>query len=235
MLERPVFSCTRLPQSLVWLSIFALLPIAPGCAEQQPPPVFLQYEALEREKLTNSLSGSTIGIVPLRDQRTDPCVLRFFNEPSFLADSEDPGIWVANAIRLELEREGATVIAFPAGTAPTSGLVLTGQVNILAGSGTMWITPIPIVPSLEEYRPQINAMITVFDEGIPVFSRLYNIKTKEVYAPALQGQISDYGAHALGQALRKLVCGQVLPDLEQVLRSAQSVPTKTQTPELENQ
>jgi len=196
--------------------IVTLLWNCSGCSTAKPQPVSLTYTVAQNEKTATSAADLQMAIIPFKDARTDPFLYR---KSLKLASGQDAGVWMANAIRVEVERAGGSVEALPADTPPTTGRVVTGRINLLKAEATGWHLG-GILAALigTGYKPHISASIVVYDQGVPVLSKQYDIKRN---VPSNAGHVIMWGfppAHrdvpvAFGKVLKKLIREQVVPDL----------------------
>lgn len=206
-------------------SILAVLAIISntGCASGPPTPVSLHYALAERENVSTDLAGVTIGIVPFQDGRTDAYLYR---RSLVLAEDQDAGVWIANAMKLEFEHAGATVEALPPGAPPSTGKQITGQVALLKADATGWHLG-GILAALigTGYKPHIALTVHLHEEGVPVYSRQYDLKKN---VPSDPGHVLMWGFPpaqrdvpvAFGVVLKKLIREQIMPDLTDTLRDS---------------
>jgi len=175
--------------------------------------------------VSTNLSDITIGVVPFQDGRTDPYLYR---RSLVLAEGQNAGVWVANALKLELEHAGATVQALPFGAPPSSGKQVTGQVALLKAEATGWhLGGIFAVLIGTGYKPHIALTVQVYEDGVPIHSRQYDIKKN---VPSDPGRVLIWGFPpaqrdvpvAFGVVLKKLIREQIMPDLVTVLREVHS-------------
>jgi len=202
------------------LAILAIV-LSSGCASGPPTPVSLHYALAERENVSTDLSGVTIAIVPFQDSRTDPYLYR---RSLVLAEGQDAGVWIANALKLELEHVGATVEALPPRAPPSRGKQLTGQVALLKAHATGWHLG-GILAALigTGYKPHIVLTVQLYEEGIPTYSRQYDLKKN---VPSDPGHVLMFGFPpaqrdvpvAFGVVLKRLIREQIMPDLVRTLR-----------------
>lgn len=192
-----------------------------GCAAPPAQKVALQYALAERENVPTRLSGLNIGIVPFQDGRTDPYLYR---KELVLAEGQDAGVWIANAMKLELEHAGATVEALPAGTPPTSGRHLTGQVGLMKAQATGWgLGGILAALIGTGYEPHITVSMQLHEEGVPVLSRQYDLQQNVPSDPGFVLMFARPPAvrdvpPAFGVVLKKLIREQMIPDLAKAIR-----------------
>jgi hypothetical protein len=206
----------------------SVMVVLSGCSKIDTEYVRFYYFAPKPETIPVNRSAIPIGIVPFQDCRTDGLLYRYYWFTYELENGEDPGIWVANALRLEFQLRGVPVYALPKDHTPTSGRVVTGQINGLVSQGvTWWITPIPPVYSTE-YRPAISFSVSYYEDGVPILSRQYSIKNSESHMYAGDAHPDPFIAISFANALAKLLREQVLPDLEQAMRDAPAAPQMPQ-------
>lgn len=199
--------------------------LSSGCASGPPTPVSLTYALAERENVSTNLSGIAIGVVPFQDGRTDSYLYR---RSLVLAEGQDAGVWIAKAMKLELEHAGATIEALPAGTPPSSGKQLTGQVALLKADATGWHLG-GILAALigTGYKPHIALTVQLHEEGVPIHSRQYDLQKN---VPSDPVRVIMWGFPpaqkdvpvAFGVVLKKLLREQIIPDLVRALREVPS-------------
>lgn len=186
----------------------------------------LDYEVLEKNRPDIDMSDYTFGISPFTDARDDKNLFVEKRSIMMMREDDNPGIWVANAIRLELERSNAQVTPLEAGTRSRTGDFISGRVNVLEakpyGLANFGLLS---VAAGTGYSSHININIDVLRDGISVFSKAYDIK-KKVGSGALDTYF--YGAtpkktipKAFEVALREMIQTQVLRDIDQALRGLQ--------------
>lgn len=192
-----------------------------GCATTPPKPipVTLDYRSDVGQPTAANFSGQRISIAPLDDARQNK--LLFGNIA--MREEDDAGTWVANAIRLELEKAGAQVDALNPGSRPATGIFISGRVNDLQAVQTGW-SPGGLLGALTAgYTMKYNMTVEVVREGIPVQTKQYN------YSKNLKG---DAFANFMGGAqpiqeipprfqdgLRELIRSQILPDIAAAIGS----------------
>lgn len=195
--------------------------VAGGCAAPPAKPIALHYVLAERENVSTRFSGTTIAIVPFADGRTDPYLYR---RELVLAEGQDAGVWVANALKLELEHNGATVEALPAGTPPANGTHLTGQVGLLKAEATGWGLGGVLAALIGTgYAPHVTISMQVYEEGVPILSRQYDLQQNVPSDPGFVLMFARPPAErdvppAFGVVLKKLIREKMLPDLETAIR-----------------
>ncbi len=138
-----------------------------------------------------------------------------------LAQGENPGAWIANALELELEHAGARVQLLPAGTSTATGLGLTGEVALLTAepTGSNMLPGLLSVATGMGYEPHIRMNLQLHEDGVLKLNRQYDIQ-ENVPSDALHVWLVGRRPHAFrdvpaafGTALKKLIREQVLPDL----------------------
>jgi hypothetical protein len=191
-----------------------------GCATQTVP-VALQYQLAANEEVKTPLSGVTIGIAPFQDSRTDPYL---YGRQLVLAEGQNAGFWVSNALKAELEHAGATVTALPPDTPPNTGRQLVGQVAVLRARGTGW-APGGIIAAIigTGYAPQITLSVRLLEEGVPLLARQYDLQKNvpsDAFAVLMVGRPGpgrDVPV-AFSIVLKNLIREQILPDIAKAIR-----------------
>ncbi len=203
-----------------------ILVCASGCTVPEVP-VSLSYSLADNEKVAVSLAGVQFGLVPFRDTRTDKYI---YGKHLVLAEGQDAGVWVANALKLEMEHAGAEVVALPAATSPSSGRQVGGQVAVLKSEGTGW-APGGILGAIvgTGYQPQIVLSVQLTDEGVPLLSRQFDLKRNVPSNPAavwLFGRPPpvDDVPPAFAVVLKELIREQILPEIAKCVRSDEPPP-----------
>lgn len=208
------------------LSLVAMTAVSGCAAAGRPTTVALRYEVAQNEKGKTQLPGEPIGLVPFQDARSDPYLYR---QSLRLAEGQDAGVWLANAMKLELEKAGGTVEALPADAPVTSGRIISGRVCFLKAEPTGWHLG-GILAALigTGYMPHITVSVQLSEEGIPVLTRDYDIK-KNVPSDAAGVILWGFPPAerdvpvAFGVVLKNLIREQILPDLAQALSERSTV------------
>lgn len=199
-----------------------------GC-ETPVVPVSLSYQVADNEKVTASLSGWRVTLTPFQDVRTDKFI---YGKHLVLAEGQDAGVWVANALKLELEHAGAEVEPLAAGETPASGCHLTGQVAVLQSEGTGW-APGGLLSILvgTGYQPQIVLSVQLTEEGIPLLSRQFDLKRNVPSSPAalmLRGRPwpAEDVPPAFAVVLKELIQKQITPEITKCVQTADQSASK---------
>jgi hypothetical protein len=201
--------------------LFCLITL--GCSSQ---PVVtnlaLDYQPVKKNLSDIDMSDNAFGISPFSDARDDKVLFSDKRNILMMREEDNPGIWVANAIRLELERDGAQVTPLGPGSRSRTGNFISGRVNVLEAMpyGMPGFGLISVASGVG-YSAHINLNVEVLRDGIPVLSQVYDIK-KKVSNEALDTYF--YGTtpkktipKALEIALREMLQTQILPDIDKSL------------------
>jgi hypothetical protein len=193
-----------------------------GCATTPPKPipVTLDYRSDVGQPTAANFSGQRISIAPLDDARQNKLLVGNIA----MREEDDAGTWVANAIRLELEKAGAQVDALNHGSRPATGIFISGRVNDLQAVQTGW-SPGGLVFGVvfrSGYTLKYNMTIEVVKEGIPVQTKQYNV-AKHLDNSLLRSiggaaPVSDIPPH-FQDGLRELIRSQILPDISTAIGS----------------
>ncbi|MFH0965040.1 MAG: hypothetical protein V2A58_13655 [Planctomycetota bacterium] len=200
------------------LAAFSLmLLLGGGCAASKPVQVALDYSPARNEPVTASLSSYKLSIEPFTDARTSKYL---WSNRMIMREGDDAGVWVANAMRAELENAGAAVEALGAGARPSKGTHVSGRVNVLNATQTGWAAGL-LGAATAGLSAHIDLNVEVMTDGIPVLTQQYSIRRKVHSNPVgvwLVGQsVTHEVPPALQKALRELIRSQVLPDIQRAL------------------
>jgi hypothetical protein len=183
-----------------------------GCATPKPIPVTLDYSSAVGDPASVNLAGSRVTVSPFDDVRQS----KFLVGMIVMREGDDAGTWVANALRLELERVGAQVETVSAGSRPATGTLLTGRVNDLHAVQTGWSPGGLLGAMTAGYTLKYNMTVEVMKEGIPVQTKQYNY-SKNLKGDAFKNFMG--GAQPISEipprfqiGLRELIRTQVIPD-----------------------
>jgi len=196
------------------LATLVLVGLLAGCA-MPPKEVVLDYALAPSEQPVASMQGLGITISPFADARTNT---HLYRRMLVMREQDSAGIWVANALRMELERAGARIDAVEEGVLPRQGHHLSGRVNIVEASPVGW-QPGGLLGVLtgSGYVAHINLLVQFFENGVPLLSKQYNCKRRyrtDAAKTILVGQDPSQDVpRALQEALRGLVVHELLPDV----------------------
>ena len=202
---------------------FAAILFLNGCATtaQKPIEMALDYPFVQDQTLQMNLQGYTVTIVPFVDMRTDKTVY-----PNIvMREGDDSGIWVANALKVELEHLGCKVDTLSAGDRPVSGSYVTGRVNVMKATSTGWQGGgLFSALSGAGASAHIDVNVDFVREGITIFVKQYEIKKRVVgntFAAVMVGpDTANDVKKAFQIALRELVRTKIIPDIDSAFKEA---------------
>ena len=212
-----------------------------GCVSSKEvihnPEFTLEYKLLEKGKPRFDLGGKVIFIAPFTDMRTDKVVYKWEGKvprmiPPFVdrtqvfwrsRKGDDPGIWVANALCLELERVNADIDRLSTDARPASGNFICGRVNILKAAPYGWQAGGLIAAVTGTgYSATININLEIIRDGVGIVSKTYSIKKKlnsDAFDVIMVGSnAAKTIPKALELALRELIQTQIMADVDMALR-----------------
>jgi hypothetical protein len=187
-----------------------------------PTPVSLMYEPPQTEP-ARTLSGAQVAMTPFEDARTEQMLM---NRGSgfVVAEGEDVGFWVGNALAIELERAGATVEKLDRGAEPQTGVLITGRVNRLQCMTTGFRGGGLLVKAIspDKWHADVNITVQVTQAGVTLHNKNYERRgefQQDVVSSWFLGANDIQGIRrALSAGLQELFTEQVLPDIERVVR-----------------
>ena len=187
--------------------------ITVGCQMPAPTPVVIDYKILQNDSPAADLQGKSISITPFADARTDDTIIG----KRVLRDGDDIGIWVANALRLELEHAGARVDTLESGARPAEGDHVSGRVNKVKCVFYGW-APGGVLAAIigTGYSANMDITLDLIKNGIPVLSKQYSIKKKvnsDAFKVIMVGAGGDDITKTLEIGLREVIRTQIFPDI----------------------
>ena len=189
-----------------------------GCATPPPTQVALDYKMVEKGAGCVDLSGHRICITPFEDARTNKLL---YKKHLIMREGDDAGIWVANAIRMELEGCGAQVDTLEAGVRPSTGVLVSGRTNVLKATASGWQPGGLLGAATAGFYVQIDMNVELSQDGVPLLSKQYNIKKRKHSNPVgvwlLGASPSVDVPPAFQVGMRKLIRDEILPDMESAL------------------
>ncbi len=210
-----------IPRKYFLAAAAPILLAAGGCKVSSSQPITLGYAIQERETAVADLSGCTIAITPFLDGRTDPYV---YKKRLVLAEGQNAGVWLANALKVELEHAGATVVALPKGATPGGGRAISGHVTLIRAQPTGWHLG-GILAALigTGYMPHVSTTVEYYEEGVPVLSKQYDIKKNVPSNAGLVIMVGVPPAHtevpkALAIVLKELIREKIIPELAAAIK-----------------
>lgn len=199
----------------LFLILVTILGLVQGCATQ-PVRVALDYDVHTKGSPTCVLSGKAFTIEPFDDARTNKLISRNM----MMREEDDAGLWIANAIRLELEQAGAQPLAVQKGVRPSAGYHLSGKVNIIESHTTGW-QPGGLLGVLTESgaNAHMNVTTVLLKDGIEYQTHTYDSSAKIKNSAARNIFIGGTDIPgALEAALQKMIRNQLIPDLQNDLK-----------------
>ena len=194
------------------VALLALAAMTVGCT---PQPVVLDYKVApvtEHDTVAVNLSGQTLTVSPFADARTTNVVV----DKRPLREGDNIGIWIANALQMELSQAGAKVDKLPAGERPATGKHISGRVNQVKSERYGWGPGGFIAAAIGTgYSANIDLTVDLMIDAVQVLSKEYRIN-KKVNANA--AEVILVGGHgdvtkALQISLCELIRTQILPDI----------------------
>jgi len=155
--------------------IILIILIYLGCAIK-PVPIVLDYNPSTYSSLSiKNLGDKQIIIKPFDDLRTDKFLYAHF----VMREQDDAGIYVANAIKIELEKIGAKVDTIEKEDRPTQGFIISGRVNQLKARASGWMLG-GIIAALigTGFSANIDITIEYVKDGISINIKQYHISKK---------------------------------------------------------
>ncbi len=195
------------PFFLVFLS-FSL-----GCGVSRVP---LDYDVSDSGPAANLFQGREFTIEPFEDLRQSPMI----GDRMVLREGDDAGFWVANAIRLELERFGAKPKTVAGGARPATGYHVMGSVNIIESEKTGWqLGGLLSLLTGSGAEAHINLSTTLLKDGRVLRSHTYD--SFEEIENSTGRKLFIGGTDipgALQAALKSVLRKQLIPDLRKDVR-----------------
>lgn len=192
-----------------------------GCGEptrEKPVDITLRYEDwCDRvpQLRDTRLASQTIGVARF-EYKGNGLVCDDPGRLARLRPGDDPGIWVANALRYELERQGAHVVALPDGYARFRGVMVRGRLNYLSGMLVGYYGGLGALVTGAGHTVHVNLVLEVVDNGVPVMQRVYDLE-HHVLADPLIAYLFGIGPAGLAKAIpvtvATLLRQQILPDI----------------------
>lgn len=188
-----------------------------GCETPQPIPIALDYSVRPADQPAADLHGLRLTLAPFADSRTN----RFlFHQWLVMREGDDAGVWVANAIKNELEYAGASVEPVERGVRPLQGVHMDGQLNVLTSEQHGWTMGGVLGMATAGITAKLDLTVEVLEDGVPSYTKQYAGSTKyKSEAGVFFGQQPQLDVpRALPEALRELVRTKIIPDLAEAMK-----------------